>query len=669
MSSCSSDSEILNDKEKEWLHSQKAIKVAIYPYYPPYQLLDDNGEVDGVFSEYLELIEKKIGFQFEEVIFDTWPALMDAVRAGEVDMITEMHPTEDRESYLNFYARIFETPHVLVTRNDINYGNRIKDFYNKTIILPKDYAVAENIKQRYPKLNLISGKDDITCLKRLNSGEFEGYIGPRAVVHYQIKTQNLDNLKIVAKTEFNYSSGIAVFQKNTILNSIIDKATRNISREETEEITNNWLFTVVTPFYRTTNFFVAVISGVIVLLLLFLGINTYLKNTIRQRTKELRIAKENAEESDRLKTNFIRNISHEIRTPMNGIIGFSKFLDKPDLTEVEQREYSQIIINSGKQLMSIIEDILEISKLKAKQVKLYPEKTDLEVVLNNLYSVYSSKAKEKQLDFTIEGKLPSGALIYIDKKKLNKILRNLIDNAIKFTNKGKVELTYEVKNSLLFIKVRDTGIGIHPRDQQEIFDSFSQSEIEISKNHGGLGLGLTIAKENTTLLGGHLAMESQLNKGTTFVLSIPYNPIKDEQLKKKEIEQKPNPNTSPDKHIVLIAEDGEVNFLFLKMVLTKLPDYNFIIHRAQNGQEAVEICKANDSIDLVLMDIKMPVMDGYEATSQIKKLRPELPIIAQTAYSTEEDIERALASGCDDFVSKPVDSEILKPKLLKFFKP
>ena len=187
----------------------------------------------------------------------------------------------------------------------------------------------------------------------------------------------------------------------------------------------------------------------------------------------------------------------------------------------------------------------------------------------------------------------------------------------------------------------DTGIGIHPRDQQEIFDSFSQSEIEISKNHGGLGLGLTIAKENTTLLGGHLAMESQLEKGTTFILSIPYNPIKEDH-QKSDSKNESVSNTTSDKHIVLIAEDGEVNFLFLKMVLTKLPDYNFIIHRAQNGQEAVEICKANDTIDLVLMDIKMPVMDGYEATSQIKKLRPDLPIIAQTAYSTDEDIELSL---------------------------
>lgn len=664
--SCSKK-EILNKEERFWLEQQENLKVAIYPYYPPYQLLNEQGEVDGVFSEYLELIEEKIGYTFERKYFDTWPDLMEAVRTEKVDMIIEMHPTALRESYLNFYARLFETPHVLVTRNDNNYGKKIKNFYNKTIILPQDYAISENLKQKYPGLKLVAGKDDLTCLKRLSSGEFQGYIGPKAVVHYQIKTQNLTNLKIVAETEFNYSSGIAVFKKNTMLNTIIKKATKNISRDETQAIVDNWLFNIVTPYYQKTKFWAIVSAIVIIVLITILLVNKYLKNIIKSRTKELRIAKENAEESDRLKTNFIRNISHEIRTPMNGIIGFSEFLNNPELTDHERREYTQIIVNSGKQLMSIIEDILEISKLRAKQVKVFSEKTNLINLLDNLYAVFKTKAKDKGIQLILENKLPADQqLIFIDKSKLNKIISNLLDNAIKFTEQGEVKVSSHIKDTLLEIKIEDTGLGIDPKDQKEIFESFSQSQKEIAKNQGGLGLGLTIAKENTMLIGGHLSFVSKVDEGTTFVLTVPYNPIDQED----NIETSESSEIKPEKiekHIILIAEDGEVNFLFLKMLLNKLPNYDFVIYRAKNGKEAVDICQENKYVDLVLMDIKMPVMDGYEATSKIKELRPGLPIIAQTAYSTEEDIQKALSAGCDDFVSKPVDSKILKPMLIKYF--
>ncbi len=665
VSSCSRQ-KVLSKKQSEWLQQQDTITAAIYPYHPPYQLINSRGEVDGIFTEYLELLEKKIGYTFKKNYYDTWPGLMNAVKKEEVDIIIEMNPTDIRKSYLDFYAQLFESPHVIVTRKDVFYGAKISDFYDRIIVLPKDYAIYENLKQKYPKLNFAIEKDEITSLEQLNSGKYDAYIGPKAVINYLIKTKNLNNLKIDGETDFIYNSGIAVFKKNKMLSRIISKATKSVSREEKQDIVDNWLFNVVTPFYQKTKFWIVFSITALALLLTILLTNRYLKFKIKQKTKELRIAKENAEESDRLKTSFIRNISHEIRTPMNGIIGFSEFLDNPDLTDSERQEYARIIINSGKQLMSIIEDILEISKLRSKQVKVNIEKTNLIVLLKALFSIFEIKAKEKNIELYLENGLPDDQnLVLIDKSKLNKIVSNLLDNAIKFTNEGYVKVYYKIENNHIIISIEDTGIGINPKDQENIFRSFSQSEKEISKNYGGLGLGLTLAKENVALIGGQIRFKSEKGKGTTFTITLPHNPIESNIIKTSTNSEEKSPEQ--EKQIVLIAEDGEVNFLFLKTVLIKMQDYDFVIHRAKNGKEAVDLCMDNSNIDLVLMDIKMPIMDGYDATKHIKKIRPELPVIAQTAYSTEEDIQKALDAGCDDFISKPVDRKILKPILKKYF--
>ncbi len=665
--SCSNES-VLSEKQNEWLQRQDSIKVAIYPYHPPYQIINEQGNVDGVFTEYLELIEEKIGYEFHHKIYKTWPELMEDVRKEKVDLIVEMHPTKKRKEYLNFYAFLFESPHMIVTRKNDYTGSKISDFSDKTMILPKDYAIAEILKRKYPELALVTdGADDLSCLQKLNSGEYDAYIGPKAVVHYLIRTKNLNNLKIAGETDLSYKTGIAVFKKNEILNKIISRATKAVTRKEKQAILDNWIFNVVTPFYQKTIFWVFFSIGVIVILLTISLINRYLKFKIKQKTKELRIAKENAENSNQLKTNFINNISHEIRTPMNGIMGFSEFLNDPNITKEQRKEYTDIIIESSHQLMSIIDDIMEISKLRTKQIKIQEEETNLNDLFQKLIRDFETIAQEKSISLLLENTIPQEqSLVLIDKSKVDKILNKIIDNAIKFTSKGSVKIHSSVTKDQLAITIEDTGIGINNEDQKIIFKSFSQSEKEIARTYGGLGLGLTIAKENADLIKGKILFTSTFNEGSSFTLIIPYHPIIDSNKNNMKSDLKED-FVKPFKHVILIAEDGEVNFLFLKTILQKMENYKFVIHRAENGKKAVEICEENENINLVLMDIKMPIMDGYVATKKIKKLRPYLPIIAQTAYSTEEDIQRALNAGCDDFVSKPVDHKILKPMLKKYF--
>ncbi|MGV8945858.1 MAG: PAS domain S-box protein [Lutibacter sp.] len=368
-------------------------------------------------------------------------------------------------------------------------------------------------------------------------------------------------------------------------------------------------------------------------------------------------AKEKAEESGRLKTKFIQNMSHEIRTPMNGILGFTDLLDNPMLTEEKRKRFIEVIKNSTNQLLHVIDDIMEISVLETKQIKAVENPVCLNDLLRELFIIFNIKANKNKTSLILTNGLSDlKSTILIDKNKLNKVMNNLLENALKFTDKGIVEFGYQLKNKQLEIFVKDTGIGIKQEAHELIFDRFSQAEKDMSKIAGGLGLGLSIAKENAELLGGKIAVKSILGEGAAFFVTLPYKPV---DLVFEIGKEKEKATKNKRKYTILVVEDEDINFMVLEILLLdkiKLPCN--IIH-AKDGIEAVELCKNNQDIEFVLMDIKMPKMDGHEATRLIKQIRPNLPIIAQTAYSTSEEREKAFLAGCDDFISKPISKESL----------
>lgn len=370
--------------------------------------------------------------------------------------------------------------------------------------------------------------------------------------------------------------------------------------------------------------------------------------------KELTIAKKEAEESNQLKTEFLNNLSHEIRTPLNGILGFSELLNSPNLSDAKRKNFVNIIQNSGNQLLHIIDEILEISMLGTKRVTLNENQVCLNDLLLELFSVFDLKAKENSIPLYLKkGLSDQNCTLITDVVKLNKIISNLLENALKFTKDGFIEFGYYLKNETtknqLIIYVKDTGIGIEKEKQEIIFERFSQGEKELSKKVGGIGLGLSIAKENTELLGGSISLESTVGKGTTFFVAIPFKPV-NIFVEYEIIEAKP---------IILIAEDEEINYLYLETVLQDVLKIGCNFLHAKNGLEAIDLYKKNPSINLVLMDLKMPILNGFEATKQLKKLNPNLPIIAQTAYSTTLDKDKALLIGCDGFISKPINVDDL----------
>ena len=380
--------------------------------------------------------------------------------------------------------------------------------------------------------------------------------------------------------------------------------------------------------------------------------------TINRKKKEedLKIALEKAQEADKLKSAFLQNISHEIRTPMNGILGFTSLLSDPDLSKQEVQSYIDIINISGKRMLNTLNDLMEISRLDAGQISVNKNIIDINTELKELYNFFKEEAVKKELKFEIYTDLPNDAcFIETDKSKFLAILRNLLKNAFKYTRSGQVKFGYTSEKNEIKFYVKDTGIGIHPEKQKSIFERFVQADLEDIKVHEGTGLGLSISKAYIELMGGNIWLNSNINEGSKFYFTIPHqNSISKETKNEEE-------KSGKKKLIALIAEDEEVTDHLLTIILG---DYCDVIFHAKNGEEAVDIAKNNPNLDLILMDMKMPKMNGYRATELIREFNKDIKIIAQTAYALSGDREKSIKAGCDDYITKPINNELLITKIL-----
>jgi PAS domain S-box-containing protein len=373
-------------------------------------------------------------------------------------------------------------------------------------------------------------------------------------------------------------------------------------------------------------------------------------------------AKEKAEESDRLKTAFLHNISHEIRTPMNAIVGFTTLLDDSDLQPDTRKQYIDIIFQSSNQLLSIITDIVDISNIETGQTKVSIVRVNINSVIRNLFDQFKLRAEQQGIAISYHLSLKDEeAIIETDNTKLIQIMSNLLNNSLKFTKSGKIDFGYHIKNGSVEFHVSDTGIGI-PKDKiSKIFERFYQVESSISRQFGGTGLGLSICQAYASLLDGIITVESKLGVGSTFYLTLPFNTFIEDVQK---VDYKDNKSNLffMDKTL-LVAEDDDINFLVIKK---SLEPNGFKLIRVENGKEAVDICRTNKSIDLVLLDLKMPVMDGLEAMKLIKEFRPDMIFVALSAYAFDSDRRNALDQGCSDYISKPFAKKELLEVLGKY---
>ena len=382
--------------------------------------------------------------------------------------------------------------------------------------------------------------------------------------------------------------------------------------------------------------------------------------------EELILSKERAEESDRLKSTFLTTMSHELRTPLNAVIGFSEIIDD-SLPKEDIIEFSKQINVSGNHLLNIIEDIFEISLIESGEAKVRKGEFDLNQLLDEEFQLMlneKQKLNKHEIDLKlIKTSSDEKLVIYTDSSRYKQILTNLIKNALKFTHEGHVEFGYYIKDGHIVTVVKDTGIGIAKDQQEIIYERFRQIEDSNTREYGGTGLGLYICKKIVELMHGEIWLESFPGKGSSFYFSLPINNYHkvEQPVAAKDNNQIIDMSVFRSKEL-LIVEDEESNYLLLERILSKTP---IEINWVKNGKDAVHYCSSED-VDIVLMDIQLPKLNGYEATKLIKNIKPDLPIIAQTAYAMSGDREKALEAGCDDYLSKPINRSELYRVLHKY---
>jgi len=385
----------------------------------------------------------------------------------------------------------------------------------------------------------------------------------------------------------------------------------------------------------------------------------------KKKEQEFIKAREKAEESDRLKSAFLANMSHEIRTPMNGILGFAELLKAPDLTGEEQQQYIRIIKKSGDRMLNIINDIVDISKIESGQMKIYVTDTKINEQTEFIYTFFKHEVEIKGLRLIcINGLSEKESIIRTDREKVYAVLTNLVKNAIKFTSKGLIEFGYVKKKKYLEFYVKDTGFGIPDDRVHAIFDRFVQADLTDTRAFQGAGLGLSISKAYVEMLGGDIWVESREGAGSTFYFTIPYH-----------VELNPNASDYKDfvpgelhqiKNLkILIVEDDEISEMLISMAVNI---FSREVLKARTGADAIEICRNNPDIDLIMMDVKMPGMDGYEATRRIRLFNKDVCIIAQTAFGLVEEKEKSIEAGCNEYISKPLNLAVLKGLINKYFR-
>lgn len=384
---------------------------------------------------------------------------------------------------------------------------------------------------------------------------------------------------------------------------------------------------------------------------------------IQEMNVKLEESKIKAEESDRLKSAFLANMSHEIRTPMNGILGFAELLKAQNLKSSKKKEYLNIIQESGKRMLNLINDLIDISKIEAGQMKLSFAKTNLNEVIDYQQTFFKPEASSKNIELTTSKTLPSvQASIETDREKLMAVLTNLIKNAIKFTNEGNITFGYNLKGNMVEFYVQDTGVGIPKEQQKAVFERFVHADLSLSKPYQGAGLGLSITKAYVHMMGGKIWVRSKEEEGSVFYFTIPYS--KHEQNHESIDVSTDRLHRDLKNVTVLITEDDKAGSIYLYELLKM--KCKKVMHAA-NGVEALELCQNNDDIDLILMDIKMPGMDGHEVTRRIREFNKNVIIVAQTAFALSGDREKAIEAGCDDYIPKPVKSDDLLRIMEKFF--
>ena len=656
----------LSKQERDWLRQHKVLHVAFDVDYPPVVFASPDGKIDGICADYLREVSAILGIKFQEARQSESSDTLSSAHHKASDFYAAISATTDLKKWLNFTDPYQIFPVVIVTREDVPYIGNLTDLTGRKISVVKDYAAHDILKRNHPDLKLLPKTNVKEALISVCNNSAFAFIGNMAVINHIIKREGFSGLKVSGGTPYKLKIAMAVPKNNTILLNLLQKAMRAIPPHEKSDLNRKWIhgYSELQVDYSLVCK-ISLISCVIVLIIL------YWNRRLRFMTKELGIAKNEAENANRAKRDFLANMSHEIRTPLNAIIGMIHLSMQTPLTP-QQQDYQNKIYHSANALLYLIEDILDFSKIEAGKLDMEIRDFLLSDVIEYLSSVFKSRSSEKGLKFSlnVSNKIPNS--LKGDPIRLGQVLLNLSTNAVKFTEKGKISISIQLleKNAkvvVLGFSVRDTGIGMTKQQINQLFRPFHQADASITRKFGGTGLGLVISKRLIEMMNGHIQVESHPNEGTEFYFTASFG-WSDMKISSKNIDIPKHmiKELLSDKHVLLV-EDNEIN---LQVAQELLEGVGVKTSAAQNGKQAVSLVR-NNSYDAVLMDIQMPEMDGYTATQHIRNHHPlsDLPIIAMTANAMAGEREKCLSAGMNDHISKPVRPLNLFKTLIQWLRP
>ena len=525
----------LTPQEKAWITAHPVLSLGYDADWPPIEYVNKEGRYAGMSSEFMKLFATITGIAFNPVAPGNWQAAMDGIKRGDIDILLTVAPTPQREKFLLFSTPYLRFPMVIVTDREAPYISDMKALNGKKVVVVGAHASHDILKERHPELDLVAAatvKEGLNAVKRRKAYAF---IGSLATVSHMIAKEGMLTLKVAGEVPYKYDLAVGVHKDQPVLAGIMQKAVDAITAEDRNEIYQRW---IAVTYEQQMNYalLVKIVLGALLCITAVLYWNRRMAREIGLRKKaegELMIAKDVAESANRVKSAFLAGMSHELRTPLNSIIGFTGIIlnEIAGPLNLEQKKQLKMVKGSAGHLLNLINDVLDISKIEAGELKLSCEEFNMRDVVAEVAASLAPIAGQKGLSFAVDI-APDVGTMFSDERRLRQVLINLVNNAIKFTEKGSVHVTCARRGSMMEITVRDSGIGIKEEDMDKLFHPFQQLDSGISRRYEGTGLGLSVSRHIIEMLGGAVHVESRFGEGSTFTFTVPLEPRGDDGEKK-----------------------------------------------------------------------------------------------------------------------------------------